>query len=205
MLKVWGRTNSVNVKKALWCIEELGLRYERVDAGMQYGVVNTAEYRKLNPNGLVPTIEDDGFVLWESHTIARYLAAKHGAGSLWPTDVRKRAEAERWMDWAFTFQAAFRPVFWGLVRTPPEKRDIAAIEDGRKKCAELLGYFDAALSGRKYVAGDEFTVGDIPMGCHVQLWMRLPIERPRHAALEAWFGRLLERPAYRKVVDVPLT
>jgi len=205
MLKVWGRTNSVNVKKALWCIEELGLRCERVDAGMQYGVVNTAEYRKLNPNGLVPTIEDDGFVLWESHTIARYLAAKHGAGSLWPTDVRKRAEAERWMDWAFTFQAAFRPVFWGLVRTPPEKRDIAAIEDGRKKCAELLGYFDAALSGRKYVAGDEFTVGDIPMGCHVQLWMRLPIERPRHAALEAWFGRLLERPAYRKVVDVPLT
>jgi len=205
MLKLWGRTNSVNVKKALWTIEELGLRYERVDAGMQYGVVNTAEYRKLNPNGLVPTIDDDGFVLWESHTIARYLAAKHGAGKLWPTDLRVRAEAERWMDWAFTFQAALRPVFWGLVRTPPEKRDAAAIEDGRKKCAELLGYLDGALTGRKYVAGDEFTVGDIPMGCHVQLWMRLPIERPTHAGLEAWFGRLLERPAYRKVVDVPLT
>ena len=205
MLKLWGRTNSVNVKKALWCIEELGLRYERVDAGMQYGVVNTAEYRKLNPNGLVPTIEEDGFVLWESHTIARYLAAKHGAGNLWPADLRVRAEAERWMDWAFTFQAAFRPVFWGLVRTAPEKRDAAAIEEGRKKCGELLGYLDAALAGRKYVAGDEFTVGDIPMGCHVQLWMRLPIERPKHAALEAWFGRLLERPAYRNVVDVPLT
>ena len=205
MLKLWGRTNSVNVKKALWCIEELGLRYERVDAGMQYGVVNTAEYRKLNPNGLVPTIEDDGFVLWESHTIARYLAAKHGAGKLWPADLRVRAEAERWMDWAFTFQAAFRPVFWGLVRTPPEQRDAAAIEEGRKKCGELLGYLDAALVGRKYVAGDQFTVGDIPMGCHVQLWMRLPIERPKHAALEAWFGRLLERPVYRNVVDVPLT
>ncbi|HEV8094378.1 MAG TPA: glutathione S-transferase N-terminal domain-containing protein, partial [Burkholderiales bacterium] len=84
MLKVWGRTNSVNVKKALWCIEELGLRYERIDAGMQYGVVQTPEYRKLNPNGLVPTIEDDGFVLWESHTIVRYLAAKHSPGKLWP-------------------------------------------------------------------------------------------------------------------------
>ena len=205
MLKIWGRTNSVNVKKALWTIEELGLSYERVDAGMQYGVVNTPEYRKMNPNGLVPTIDDDGFVLWESHTIARYLAAKHSAGKLWPTDARTRAEAERWMDWAFTFQGAFRPVFWGLVRTPPEKRDAAAIEEGRKKCAELLGYFDTALSGRKYVAGDSFTVGDIPLGCHVHLWMRLPIERPKHAALEAWFSRLLERPAYRKVVDIPLT
>ena len=205
MLKVWGRTNSVNVKKALWCIEELGLRYERIDAGMQYGVVNTPEYRRLNPNGLVPTIDDEGFVLWESHTIVRYLAGKHGAGKLLPVDLRERANAERWMDWAFTFQAAFRPVFWGLVRTPPEKRDPAAIEDGRKKCAELLGTLDTALSGRNYVAGNAFTVGDIPMGCHVHLWMRLPIERPKHPALEAWFERLLERPAYRKVVDIPLT
>ena len=203
MLKLWGRTNSVNVKKALWCIEELGLRYERVDAGMQYGVVNTPAYRKLNPNGLVPTIDDDGFVLWESHAIVRYLAAKHG--KLYPTDLRTRADAERWMDWTFTFQAAFRPVFWGLVRTAPDKRDAAAIEEGRKKSAELLGYFDAALSGRNYVAGDAFSVGDIPMGCHAQLWMRLPIERPKHPALEAWFGRLLERPAYRKVVDTPLS
>ena len=205
MLKVWGRTNSVNVKKALWCIEELGLRYERIDAGMQHGVVQTPEYRKLNPNGLVPTIEDDGFVLWESHTIVRYLAAKHSAGNLWPTDARERAEAERWMDWTFTFLNVFRPVFWGLVRTPPEKRDGEAIEDGRKKSAELLGHLDAALAARSYVAGDTFTVGDIPMGCHVHLWMRLPIERPKHPALEAWFARLLERPAYRKVVDIPLT
>lgn len=205
MLKIWGRANSVNVKKALWCIEELGLEYERVDAGMQFGVVDTPQYRKLNPNGLVPTIEDDGFVLWESHTIVRYLAAKHSAGKLWPTDLRERADAERWMDWAFTFQGAFRPVFWGLVRTAAEKRDAAAIEDGRKKSAELLGHLDAALAGRDYVAGRRFTMGDIPIGCHVQLWMRLAIDRPKHPALEAWFQRLLERPAYRSVVDIALT
>jgi len=205
MLKIWGRTNSVNVKKALWCIEELGLQYERVDAGMQYGVVNTPEYRKMNPNGLVPTIEDDGFVLWESHSIVRYLAAKHGAGTLWPRDERTRADANRWMDWTFTFLNAFRPVFWGLVRTPAEKRDLSAIEEGRKKSAELLGMLDRALVERKYVAGDAFCMGDIPIGCHAQLWMRLPIERPGLPNLEAWFERLCERPAYRKIVDIPLT
>src|SRR3954452_13688692 len=102
MLKIWGRTNSVNVKKALWAAEELGLRYERIDAGMQYGVTKTPEYLRMNPNALVPTIDDEGFVLWESHSIVRYLAAKHGAGSLWPIDVKVRADSDRWMDWAFT-------------------------------------------------------------------------------------------------------
>ncbi|OGA17150.1 MAG: glutathione S-transferase [Betaproteobacteria bacterium RIFCSPLOWO2_02_FULL_66_14] len=205
MLKIWGRTNSVNVKKALWCAEELGLKYERIDAGLQFGVVNSPEYRKLNPNGLVPTIEDHGYLLWESHAIVRYLAAKHGAGRLWPLDLRQRADADRWMDWAFTFQAAFRPVFWGLIRTPPGKRDAAAIEEGCRKAADLLAILDAALAGRKYVAGDAFTMGDIPIGCHVQLWMRLPIERPSQPQLEAWFERLLERAPYRKVVDIPIS
>ncbi len=205
MLKIWGRTNSTNVKKALWCAEELGLKYERIDAGMQFGVVNTPEYRRMNPNGLVPTIDDDGFVLWESHAIVRYLAAKHGAGTLWPTDLKVRGDADRWMDWANTMYVPLRSVFWGLVRTPPEKRDAGAIEEARKKTAEYLGTLDAALAGRAYVAGDRLTMGDIPLGSYVQLWMRLPIERPRQPSLEAWFGRLLARPAYRKTVDIPLT
>ena len=205
MLKIWGRVNSVNVKKALWCLEELKLPYQRVDAGMQFGVVDTPEYRRLNPNGVVPTIDDDGFVLWESHTIVRYLSMKHGRGTLWPADDRTWAEASKWMDWAFTFLASMRPVFWNLVRTPPEKRDMAAVEDGRKKCAQLAGMLDAALSGRRYVAGDGFTMGDIPVGCHMHLWLRLPLERPRHPNLEGWFARLLERPAYRKIVDIAIS
>ena len=204
MLKIWGRTNSVNVKKALWCLEELGLPYERIDAGMQYGVVNTPEYREMNPNGLVPTMEEDGFVLWESHSIVRYLAAKYGKGVLWPMDERTRALANQWMDWAFSFQAAFRPVFWGLVRTPPEKRDMAAIEEARAKCAEMLGILDATLADRHYVVG-AFSMGDIPIGCHVQLWMRLPIARPKHPNLAGWFERLCARTAYKKIVDIPLS
>lgn len=205
MLKIWGRVNSVNVKKALWCLEELGLPYKRVDAGMAFGVVNTPEYRKMNPTGLVPTLEDDGFVLWESHSIVRYLAAKHGMGGLCPADLRARADAERWMDFAFTFQGAMRNVFWGLIRTPPEKRDARAIEEGRQKTIGLLPVLEQTLAAQPYVAGAAFTMGDIPIGCEVQRWMRVPVEHPRSPAVEAWFERLRERPAFRKIVDIPLT
>jgi len=205
MLRIWGRTNSVNVKKALWCAEELGLKYERIDAGMQFGVVDTPEYRRMNPMGRVPTIDDDGFVLWESHSIVRYLCAKHSAGNLWPTDLRLRAGAERWMDWAFSFQAAMRDVFWGLIRTPPEKRDAKAIEAGCKQSAELAAMLDAHLAARPYVAGASFTMGDIPIGCEVQRWLRVPIERASQPHLEAWFERLRERLPFRKIVDQPLT
>jgi len=205
MLRIWGRTNSVNVKKAMWCVAELGLAHERMDAGMQYGVVNTPEYRKINPTGLVPTIDDDGFTLWESHTIVRYLCAKHNAGRLWPTDLKARADAERWMDWAFAFQSAMRNVFWGLIRTPPEKRDAGAIEEGRKKSIALLPILEQTLARQPYVAGREFTMGDIPIGCEVQRYMRVPIERPALPALQAWFDRLGERAAFRKLVDIPLT
>ncbi len=205
MLRIWGRTNSVNVKKVLWLAEELGLKYERIDAGMQFGMVNTPEYRKMNPNALVPTIDDDGLVLWESHAIVRYLAAKHGAGTVWPADLKQRADSDRWMDWAFTFQAALRAVFWGLVRTAPEKRDAQAIEEGRKKCAELLAIPDHYLANKPYFAGNSLTIGDIPLGCHVQLWMRLPIERPAHPNLQHWFDRLCARAAFKKIVDIPLS
>ncbi len=205
MLKIWGRVNSVNVKKALWAAEELGLKYERVDAGMQFGVNKMPEYLRMNPTGLVPTIDDDGFTLWESHTIVRYLAAKHGAGTLWPTDLKVRADAERWMDWAFTFQSAMRAVFWGLIRTPPEKRDMKAIEEGCRKSAELLAIPESVLSKKPYMAGASFTMGDIPLGCEVQRWMRVPIERPAFPNVEAWFGRLCARPPFRKHVDFPLS
>jgi glutathione S-transferase len=206
VLKIWGRTNSVNVKKVLWAAEELGLKYERIDAGLQFGVNKTPAYLKMNPTGLVPTMEDDGFVLWESHSIVRYLAAKHGAGELWPTDLGQRAEAERWMDWTYTFQKEFqRPIFWPLVRTPPEKRDLNAIEAARKICAELLQIPEGYLGDRPYLGGSRLTIADIPLGCHVQLWMRLPLERPAQPNLKAWFERLCERPAFRRVVDTALS
>ncbi len=206
MLRIWGRVNSVNVKKALWAAEELGLKYERIDAGLQFGVNKTPEYLGINPTGLVPTIDDDGFKLWESHTIVRYLASKHGAGTLCPSELKARADAERWMDWAFTFQRAMRDVFWGLVRTPAEKRDPKAIEAGRVLSNQLAAdVLEKSLEAKQFVGGAQFTMGDIPIGCEVQRWMRVPIERPRLPNVEAWFERLRKRPAFVRIVDIPLS
>jgi len=204
MLKIWGRSNSVNVKKVLWCLGELGLEYERTDAGMQYGVVNTPEYRRMNPNGLVPTLDEDGFILWESHTIVRYLADKYGKGVLRPMDLLPRTVANQWMDWAFSFQGSVRDAFWNLIRTPAEKRDMKAVEASRLKSGEMARILDAALASQMYVAG-AFSMGDIPIGCEVQRWMRLPFDRPKLPNLEAWFERLCARTAFKTFVDIPLS
>jgi glutathione S-transferase len=206
MLKLWGRNNSVNVQKVLWCCEEMGVKYERIDAGGTFGVVNTPQYRALNPNGLVPTIEDGAFVLWESNAIVRYLTAKHSAGKLWPEDIRVRAEADQWMDWQNgMFWPTFRPLFWNLVRTPVDQRDEKAMEESRSKTAEIVGYLDAHLKNRQYVAGDELTMGDIPMGCGIWRWFGLPIDRPDWPNVQRWFDTLRQRPAYHDFVMLPLT
>lgn len=207
MLKVWGRTNSINVQKAMWTVGELKLMHERIDAGGAFGRNNEPDYLAKNPNGLVPTIDDDGFILWESNTIVRYLAAKHGSGTLWPTDPAKRADSEKWMDWMMTvWNPAVFPAFWGLVRTPPEQRDAKAIEASRVKTIAALKIFEAALAGKDYVGGPVLTIGDIPMGCAVHRWFSLPIERPKLANLEAYYARLKQRPAYvAHVAGIPLT
>lgn len=206
MLVIWGRNNSINVQKVLWCCEELGLPYRRHDAGLAFGVVNTPEYRKLNPNGLVPTIEDGGFVLWESNVIVRYLAAKHADGSLWPAELRTRAEADRWMDWQqTTLWPSVRPLFMGLVRTPPEKRDAKALEETRLKAIDVLGVLERRLQASAFAAGDAFSMGDIPLGCALWRWMALPIERPALPGVQRWFDALGKRAAYRSIVMQPLS
>ena len=203
---IWGRTNSVNVQKVTWCCEEMAVDYDRIDAGRTFGVVDTPAYRNLNPNGLVPTLVDDGFVLWESNAIVRYLAAKHGAGSLWPDDPRTRANADRWMDWKITtFWPAIHALFLGLVRTPPDQRDAQAMENSRLKTAHVLRIVDAHLQLHPFLAGDAFTMGDIPLGCGIWRWMTLPIERPELPNLARWFESLKERPAYKKIVMLPLS
>ncbi|MFJ7146549.1 glutathione S-transferase family protein [Pseudomonas protegens] len=207
MLKIWGRKNSSNVRKALWCAEELGLAYESLDAGGAFGVVDTPEYRALNPNGRIPLIEDDGFVLWESNTIVRYLVARHAANSHWyPADVQARASAEKWMDWTTsTFAEPFRHLFWGVLRTPAAQQDWQQINAAKATCAELLTRVDQALAGQPYLSGEEIGVGDIPLGSFIYAWFEMPIERPSMPHLEAWYQRLKQRPAYRQAVMTALT
>ncbi|WP_422776162.1 glutathione S-transferase family protein [Pseudomonas mediterranea] len=207
MLKIWGRKNSSNVRKALWCAEELGLAFEAIDAGGAFGVVDTPEYRAKNPNGRVPMIEDDGFVLWESNTIVRYLLARHAPGSAWyPSDLQARATADKWMDWTTSsFAGPFRTVFWGILRTPAEQQDWPAIHAAIKECDGLLAMADQALSEQPYLSGEAIGMGDIPLGSFIYAWFEMPIERAAQPHLEAWYRRLQQRPAYRKAVMTALT
>jgi glutathione S-transferase len=207
MLKIWGRTNSVNVQKALWCIGELGLAHERIDAGMQYGKNNEDGFLQMNPNGRVPVIDDDGFTLWESNTIVRYLSAKHSPGDLYPESLPVRADSERWMDWQLTVLSPPMTVaFWQLVRTPPERRDMQQARQGAQDAGTALVMLDRHLAGRDYVAGATLSMGDIPVGAMVYRWYALPdIERPELANLRAWYERLSERPAFQTHVMLPLT
>jgi glutathione S-transferase len=206
MLKLWGNADSVNVQKVLWCCEELALPYERIDAGRHFGVVDTPAFRARNPNGLVPTIDDDGVVVWESNAIVRYLAAKHACGSLWPVDVVARAEADRWMDWTnSTLWPTMVPLFRAFMRTPEDQRDARAIERYRQETVDELKILDGHLASSAFVGGDTLTMGDIAVGCAVWRWMALPVQRPALAHLQRWFDTLAARPAYRKVVMVALT
>jgi glutathione S-transferase len=206
MLKVWGRVNSINVQKVLWALEELKVPYERTDAGMAFGVVNEPFYKKMNPNSRVPTIDDDGFVLWESNAIVRYLAAKHGAGTLCPSDPRQRADSDRWMDWASNHAGpVITPVFWGLIRTPADKRDMAQITADAEKIGPQFQVLEQGLDGKDYVAGNSFTMGDIIVGVNVYRWYALDVKRPSLPRVEAYYKRLQQRPAFQKHIMKPLT
>jgi glutathione S-transferase len=205
-LRIWGRINSINVQKVLWCCGELGIPYERIDVGGPFGGNREPWYLRLNPNGLVPTISDGGFVLWESNTIVRYLAAKHGMGMLCPEDLAHRADADRWMDWQLgSLWANLRPAFIALVRTPPENRDPAQIASSIEKTSGTWAMLDAHLAARDYVTGPAFTMADIPLGVTAYRWFSLNIARPPMPNLEAWYESLCARSFYKAKVMLPLS
>jgi glutathione S-transferase len=200
MLRIWGRLSSINVQKVVWCADELGLAYERVDVGGKFGRNDTPQYLAMNPNGLVPVIEDDGFVLYESNAIVRYLCARSRNAELWPDDLRRRADADRWMDWQATaFTPATRDAFWNLLRTPEPQRDAAAVETSRVKSEKCAAILDAHLTGREYVCGDAFTAADIVVGCAAHRWLNMPLPRAARPHIERWYAQLKARPASRQV------
>lgn len=205
MLRIWGRHTSINVQKVLWCCDELNIGFDRRDVGGDFGGLDTPKYLRLNPNGRIPTIEDGSFVLWEANTVVRYLCAKHGLGQLCPEALEARADAERWMDWQIChILPGMVTMFFGLMRTPEEERDNAAIETARIRTQDFWKVLDAHLKSRPYLCGDNFTMADIPLGAFAYRWHMLPIQRPTLPHLHDWFGRLSERPAFKKRVMLPL-
>lgn len=199
MLKIYGVKTSSNVQKVLWCCGELGLPFEREEIGGTFGKNRSPEYLALNPNGLVPTIDDDGFVLWESNVIVRYLSAKHGMGTLCPADIQKRADAERWMDWQQTSLVPHMGVlFRAMLRQPPDKIPEEQVRAAVQKAGDNWRILDARLSDRPFVGGAAVGMGDIALGNAVHRWFKLPIERPDLRHVKRWYERLCERPSYRE-------
>ena len=207
---IWGRATSSNVMKVLWCLGEIRLPFERIDVGGAFGRTDTADYRAMNPTGLVPTLQEDEFTLWESNAILRYLATSHAAGTaFWPADPRARATVDHWMDAQQTLlNRPMSQVFWGLVRTPPDKRDLTAITAAIEETAKAWAMITPGLERHAFIAGPDFSLSDIPWGVHAHRWFGmdyLGLSRPEMPALRAWYDRLCQRPAYQQhVVACPI-
>jgi glutathione S-transferase len=206
MLHIWGRTSSINVKKVVWAAQELGLDFQRTEAGGLFGVVKDPAYVAMNPNSLVPVIQDGNFVLWESNVIVRYLCAKHSPGDMYPDDLRERFDAERWMDWQqTTLNRASRAGFIQLIRTAPEQRDAAAVAESNAAVEPLMATLDAHLANRSYMVGERFTMADIPLACEAHRWFGLPQPRQSRPNLERWYDAIRARQASKGVLDLPLS
>jgi glutathione S-transferase len=205
MLKVWGRRNSFNVQKILWLTGELGLVHEHIPAGGSFGGLDDPDFLAMNPHGRVPVIDDSGTVVWESHAILRYLAARHGGAGFWPDDAGERSQADQWIDWSQTaLQPAFlMGIFWGFYRTPDDQRNWPAIRESLARCTRYFQLLDRVLEDRKFLCGDRLSLADIPAGTTLYRYFELEIDRPAVPHVEAWYRRLQQRAAYREHVMIP--
>ncbi|MCB1742132.1 MAG: glutathione S-transferase family protein [Gammaproteobacteria bacterium] len=204
MIKIWGRADGSNVIKVMWCVGELGLAHKRIDWGGQFGGNDDPEYRRKNPMGRLPTLEEeDGFCLWESGAVIRYLCEKHSLGKLCPDSLRGRAEANKWMDWSSLNLAAFNTVFLDqFFRRKPEERDDAALSAAVERASEMYDILDRHLADRPYLCGDELTMAEFPAGSLTHRWIQWAPSRPSHPNVEAWYERMAARPAYKEhVID----
>jgi glutathione S-transferase len=203
-LELWGRASAFNVQKVLWLLDELQLPFRHTEIGGAAGGLDTPAFRALNPHGRVPVLRDGAVVVWESHSILRYLAATYGAGALWAASPAARSLAERWMDWAQTsLQPAFMDLFWGYYRTPAAQHDHAAITAAAVRCAGHFGALDAQLASQPYLAGADFTLGDIAVGAALYRYFEMGYPTPPLPAVRAWYARLGARASYRARVMQP--
>jgi glutathione S-transferase len=206
MLRIWGRLSSINVRKVVFTAQALGIGFERIDAGNEFGITRTPAYLTKNPNAEVPLVEDGDFSLWESNVVVRYLCARHAPGTLYPLALTQRFDAERWMDWQQTgLNRTGRDAFIQWIRTPADQRNRDLIAQSVGATEPLMAMLDDHLSRRAFMAGDAFTMADIPIACEIHRWHGLPQPRPARPHLERWYAAILAPPASRGVLDQPLT
>lgn len=205
MLKIWGRRTSFNVQKVMWLIGELDIAYEHIPVGGNFHGLDTPEFLAMNPHERIPVISDNGIIIWESHAILRYLAARYGHTRFWSDDAAIRSQADRWMDWSqTTLQPDFLTgIFWGFYRTPEPQRNWNAIQESIKRCAKHFQLLDSILKNQPFLGGNTITLADIPAGTTLYRYFELEIERPVIPHVEAWYKRLQEHPAYCEHVMIP--
>jgi glutathione S-transferase len=205
MLTVWGRRSSFNVQKVMWLIGELGLAHAHIDAGGSFGGLDAPDFLAINPHGRVPVIRDGDAIVWESHAILRYLAARDGSGRFWSADPVARASVDGWMDWS---QTSLQPdflggVFWGFYRTPEPKQNWPAINAALARCAGHFSKLDRLLEGRSFLLGDALSLADITAGTSLYRYFELEIERPSLPQVERWYATLQTREAFCTHVMIP--
>ncbi len=218
MLRLWGRPTSTRTLKVLWALSEIGIEFEFILASATmgphgsvykgnrpYGIVDTPAFRAMNPNGTVPAVDDVGFSLWESNTIVRYLAMRYAPDLLYGSDIETFARASQWMDWdSNTLDRGQHILVMQLVRLPTAERDTAAIASAQNELIAAFGIMDAELERRRFIAGDRFSMGDIPLGIHVHRWHLYDIDRPPMANLARWYAEIRARPAFQRWVENPV-
>ncbi|PQQ41659.1 glutathione S-transferase [Photorhabdus luminescens] len=206
MLTIWGRKNSSNVKKVLWCLKELNVPYNQIDIGGKFGKLDDPQYLKMNPNGQIPCLQEGDFILWESNAIVRYLAAKFGKDVLYPQDLQERANADKWMDWVGSHLFPhIKQLVIGFVRTPEAERDQKQIEQTLTEIEKLMKVLDNTLAEQKYLSGDKFGIADIALGPMIYPWLNIPIKRPSLPNIERWYQLMAERPAFKEIVMIELS
>lgn len=204
MLKIWGRATSTNVQKVLWACGELEIEFSRVDIGGQFGGLNDPVYREKNPNGLIPTIEHDGFILWESHAILRYLATTSAKKRLYPENRMDAAIVDQWLDWQMIMLGwRLRGLFMVLNR-PEAAAPGETLETTSPQVVQSFQVAERRLKHSRYIAGEAFTIADISVGISAHRWLQLPIERPKLPALETWFAGISARPAFAPILAIPV-
>jgi glutathione S-transferase len=203
MITIYGRTTAWNVRKVLFFLEDVGIPYERLDYGRGFSPTNTPEFLALNPNAMVPVLADGSTVIWESHTILRYLAAKNGPESYYPSNLERRAQCDQWLDWKIAHVSpAIRPLFFRHFLKMGEFTD-REVQEGEAECAKLFTILDRQLGKTgAYVTGPDITVADSSIGMAVHRWLNLPLKRPSLAHVERYYAALSRLPSYEKTVKI---